>query len=118
MPLPPPPPCIMKSPFQASLFGQSEGKADAELLAVDALAAIDNAVDTAMRGKRADRRSARIRRRDGRPGGNERGFRDLDTVELQGRQIRRSELADCAWRSKRCECTESTNRQAFVQYLM
>ena len=50
-PLPPPPPCIMKSPFQ--LLGQGECKADTELLAVNAFTPMDDAVHAAMGGQRA-----------------------------------------------------------------
>ena len=64
------------------MFGQCESKADAELLPVYALAAIDNAVDAAMRWKRANGRSAGIRRRDSGSDGNERGFGDFHGVDL------------------------------------
>ena len=73
----------MKSPFQASLVGQSQRKADPELLAVNALAAIDHAIDPAVRGQRSDGGSVRIRRRYRCAGRNECGLGDLDAGDLE-----------------------------------
>ena len=67
--------------------GQCKRKAYAEFLAVYALAAIDDTIDSAVRGQRADTLSAGVRRRDGRSGGYKRGLGDLGALDLQSCQI-------------------------------
>jgi hypothetical protein len=66
-----------------SRLGQGKSKADAEFLAVYALAAIDDSIDSAVRGKRAETLSAGVRRWDGGSGGNDRSLGDFDAADLE-----------------------------------
>jgi hypothetical protein len=66
-----------------SRLGQGKSKANAEFLSVYTLAAIDNSIDSAVRGQRADTLGAGVRRWDRSSGGNERSLGDFDAVDLE-----------------------------------
>ena len=68
-------------------IGECKSKANAKLLAIDALAAMDHPIDAAVRGQRADGGSVRIRRRHCCAGGNELGPSNLDVIELEASEV-------------------------------
>ena len=90
------------------LIRQGNGKADSELLAVDAFAAIDDTVHTAVCGKRSDGGRARIRWRNGCAGSNQFSLRDLDATKLKTFQLRAA-IGLLGLRSR--ECAEECRRQ-------